>query len=481
MNIAQARWHRWWPILYVGLVTGAATLTYAHWAYDDPFITFRYAQNLLAGHGFVYNPGQHVLSTTTPLYALLLALLGKAWPALPALSNFLSALSLAGGGLLLWQLAQEWKTRMVGWAGLLLYPMFPLLFTTFGGEMIFYNMLCLATIVWYVRRRYALAALAGALVLLTRADAVPLLMLLTAHYVLRRREQDIPWFPVILFVAISGAWFAFAWWYFGSPIPATLAVKQHQGALKASQSFAQGLADLAAGYGRYWTYRLEALLAAAGLLFMLVRRRRWGLILAWPALFIIAYTALGVSRYFWYYAPLVPGFVVAVGLGFEAAYAGLRRVVSRPAFSAAGVTLAILGFAVMQGWGVWQLRQHVDRRVPIYRAVGTWLAENTEADARVGVLETGIIGYYARRPMVDFAGLIYPDVARQLTAQTSYEDAAIWAVNRYHPRYLVLHDGMFPRLERMVLAGHCAVGQRFAGAAYGYASNLVIYRCPPPS
>ena len=43
---------------------------------DDAFITFRYARNILAGQGFVYNPGEAVLGTTTPLYTLLMAGLG---------------------------------------------------------------------------------------------------------------------------------------------------------------------------------------------------------------------------------------------------------------------------------------------------------------------------------------------------------------------------------------------------------------------
>ena len=43
-------------------------------AVDDAFITYRYAANLAAGLGFVYNPGQSALSTTAPLYGLLLSL-----------------------------------------------------------------------------------------------------------------------------------------------------------------------------------------------------------------------------------------------------------------------------------------------------------------------------------------------------------------------------------------------------------------------
>jgi len=40
---------------------------------DEALITFRYARNILAGIGFVYNPGEQVLGPTTPLYTLLLA------------------------------------------------------------------------------------------------------------------------------------------------------------------------------------------------------------------------------------------------------------------------------------------------------------------------------------------------------------------------------------------------------------------------
>ncbi len=52
-------------IIAAFLFAGTGILLYcafAHWAYDDPFITFRYARNLRAGLGFVYNPGERVLS-----------------------------------------------------------------------------------------------------------------------------------------------------------------------------------------------------------------------------------------------------------------------------------------------------------------------------------------------------------------------------------------------------------------------------------
>ena len=47
---------------------------------DDPYITFRYAANLLAGHGAVFNTGERVEGFTSPLHLLLSALLLSALP-----------------------------------------------------------------------------------------------------------------------------------------------------------------------------------------------------------------------------------------------------------------------------------------------------------------------------------------------------------------------------------------------------------------
>ena len=96
------------------------------------------------------------------------------------------------------------------------------------------------------------------------------------------------------------------------------------------------------------------------------------------------------------------------------------------------VTL-VLPLFLGQAHGAMRLLQQPSR-LELYRAVGDWLKENTPPDARVGTLEVGIIGYYSQRPMVDFAGLIQPEVARQLRQNTTYDDAALWAAQRYRPQ-----------------------------------------------
>src|SRR5579872_308278 len=66
--------------LAVAMRAGLAVTT--HFTGEDYLITLRYAENLARGHGFVYNLGERVLGTTTPLYTLFLALL--TWLGLPA-------------------------------------------------------------------------------------------------------------------------------------------------------------------------------------------------------------------------------------------------------------------------------------------------------------------------------------------------------------------------------------------------------------
>jgi hypothetical protein len=131
----------------------------------------------------------------------------------------------------------------------------------------------------------------------------------------------------------------------------------------------------------------------------------------------------------------------------------------------------------MQFGDLLEMRMNADTRFRVYRAVGKWLQANTSTSAKVGALEVGIIGYYANRPMVDFAGLIQPDVAEQLTADTTYQDAAIWASNRYQPDYLVLFRGAFARLRRGYVAEGCQLVVEFPAQKYDFHTDLQVYTC----
>jgi hypothetical protein len=60
---------------------------------DDAYISFRYARNLVEGHGLVYNIGQHVEGFTNLLWVLLIALGMKLGGAAPLVSHWLGVSS----------------------------------------------------------------------------------------------------------------------------------------------------------------------------------------------------------------------------------------------------------------------------------------------------------------------------------------------------------------------------------------------------
>ena len=417
--IITSKW--FWMLLSTTLIGIYLFSGFSNWAYDDPFITYRYAENLRKGLGFVYNPGEKFLSTTTPLFTLILALSGYVWPDLPQVANLLGVITLVLGSIFLWDLGHTWKTPIVGWAGLLLYPTFPLVVETLGSETPLYLAFCIGAFAYYARRRYPLAGIFIALAILTRPDGLLVPVILGFDYVLRVKRTS-SWKVVVIFLVPVLLWFVFAWLYFGDPLPVTLDVKQNQGTMAISQKFAPGIITILQYYVIRWFYWIEVLVAVIGLFYLGWKARQWLFFLTWPVFYFVAYTFLGVSRYFWYYTPLVTGFVVLVGLGIAAMSRWVQVVYEKESdnnilngekgtgdgerFNLRLAGFLILFLFVFQIYDLWNLVSSPDFRHGIYRAAGEWLLVNTSPEDKVGAMEVGIIGYYAQRPMVDFAGLI---------------------------------------------------------------------------
>lgn len=485
-----SRYSSWLKLAYILIVTFILIFTFSKHVYDDPFITYRYAENLRSGYGFVYNQGEYTLSTTTPLFALLLASLGNLWVDIQLLANLFGALSIAFGGLLIWELGQTWKAPWVGLTGLLLYPTFPLLLSTMGSETPLFLTLILGSFLLYSRQRFGWVVLLITFAILTRSEGVLAAVVLGCHYIWGNRNyvrqrtfwNELPWLWIGIAVGLLLVWYGFAWGYFGGPLPVTLAAKQAQGRMAISQHFAPGVLRIAGWYSGGWHYWVELGLIAIGTIYSIIKKQQWLLILSWIVLYFLAYSLLGVTSYFWYYAPLVPGWVIAVGLGISflrrlpiPTQIGLSPILAKIHVGAVGMLL--IGLFVAQVINVQKMSLLIDPRYAIYKAAGEWLAENTAEDASVGALEIGIIGYFSQRSMVDFAGLIQPQVADQLQYATTYEDAAIWAVEEYTPDYVLLFSNIFPRLVDEHLASSCELTHQLPGVEYDHPMDIVIFDC----
>jgi hypothetical protein len=201
---------------------------------DDAFITYRYAANLLDGFGFLYNPGQQaVLGTTTPLYTILLCIVGTIFGAknasFPLIAIVLNALADTITCWILWKLGQHVHRERVGFAAALAWAIAPfsVTFAIGGLETSIYVMLLSITILAYCQNKKLLYALTGSFSLLTRPDALILLFPLMVDRLVRRvRTNDKIHSPeIIAFLFPIFAWVSFATIYFGTAIPHSIIAK----------------------------------------------------------------------------------------------------------------------------------------------------------------------------------------------------------------------------------------------------------------
>ncbi|HNT55257.1 MAG TPA: hypothetical protein PKG95_11130, partial [Anaerolineaceae bacterium] len=228
------------PVFLILLALGARLLPGPR-TIDDSYITFRYARNLLAGEGFVYNPGVPVQGTTTPLYTLLMTglggLAGGSTADFPVIAWLFNAVADAATVILLWLLGRQVRHELAGLATALVWAVAPysVTFSIGGLETSLYTLLLTGLAYAYTSRRNLLTGLLGALALLTRPDALiflgPLILDRLIRAVrpgllgLKTTPERLTVAEVLAFAMPVAAWFGFATLTFGSPLPHSVQAK----------------------------------------------------------------------------------------------------------------------------------------------------------------------------------------------------------------------------------------------------------------
>ena len=237
-----ARFAPWILVAALGLALAAMVVRLA-WLSDDAYITLRCVENLMRGHGPVWNVGERVQAYTHPLWFWLLAavrwLSGEHYVTTLALSFALTAGAVVG----LARLAR----RPLAIAAVLAVLCGSRAFgdyATSGLE----TPLVLLLVVALARvdaatpaggtRIRAVALLAG-LLMLTRLDLAALVApLLLVHAWPGPPRRSLA--AVALGCAPLAAWSAFATWYYGSPFPITAYAKAFATGVPQAALFAQG-------------------------------------------------------------------------------------------------------------------------------------------------------------------------------------------------------------------------------------------------
>ncbi len=408
-------------------------------SFDDAYITYRYARNIALGRGFVYNIGERVLGTTTPLYALLLAGLSLIWSDIPALSHYIGVITWMLCVPVIYGIGREGSRAGAGLVAGAFVAFNPLIVRVVGMETSLYVLFVLLAFFLYLKEQPLWTALCASLAFLTRWDGILVIGVLIFAELPKARKAALK--MSVVCAAIIVPWLVYSYVNFGSIFPNTFYAKLGQGRNEGLGgaglgTFEQGLLLIAeSAYAEKRLFILLPLLWIVGLYSVVTRRFKWWPILLWTASYTCGYIALGVLRFSWYYPPLVPSLALLAAGGIDTAVQfvaqRLNLKVGRYAFLA---VLCVLCLIPHIEWSIESRRTQMDVHSASYVKVGNWLQVHTPPDSSVALLEIGIIGFYSDRTVVDTMGLVSPGMLGHLG---DWIQTLQFAVNHYWPDYVV--------------------------------------------
>jgi hypothetical protein len=389
---------------------------------DDAFISFRYAQNLVAGHGLVFNPGERVEGYSNLLYVLYSAL-GLKLGLDPLLwSRIGSTLAMGGALALLPGIVRQMNPRAGSWAGLTAQLVLAAVgavacWMLAGLETAFFTLF----VVWAWRaalhRQCLAAGLVGLLMILTRPEGPALAALFMGWALWSHGRASAPsrgsgptWLGPAVLVLGTAAFFLWRHTYFGYWLPNTYFAKTGDltGQLKTGGPYT-------------WAFLLFYGLPLAVALVLSLRRGAGAVLRSaqvWPGLGIVAFWALYTTAVggdmlgmFRFYVPVLPLLTTTV-VALLAETGWLDR--PRSALTVAVILMMALLPATFQG----KERRLVDIHMSEAN-LGGWflagdaLAEQLPAGSTIALGPAGYIPYITGFRTWDFYGIVTPKIAHR--------------------------------------------------------------------
>ena len=390
---------------------------------DDAFIGFRIAKNFALGHGLVFNPGEHVMTSTTTLYALSNGLMFKVFgdSAITAIL-WLNTLwqSLAAGLLFLLVYRQLAGRSLVPGLAYLCAAFAALFFScassvalivASGMETPFYTFFIVLAFYLYLEGKLNAAVAVGTVPFLIRPEGCLVAAVMMLAILVTRRKI----YPghVAIIAGVVVPFLAILYLYYGTVIPQSIAAKtldhfdRKEIVVEFFKSYFFSPKRLPLGFlffsGLYYAVKVD--------------RRLWPLIV-WSLLYAALFT-LVASWWRWYKPPFYMAYsvVVALGLYFWADFLGAR--VQRKTGVAVGAGL-LAGVLVLLACIDQAARFRIEspnsqRSEQVAKRVGALLSKDVAKDQTIMLEPLGCIGYAAfDRRFWDYPGLCAPAVVVSL-------------------------------------------------------------------
>lgn len=405
---------------------------------DDAFINLRYARNLAEGHGLCFTPGDSVNGCTSPPFACLLALLHVLLRLdLLQTAAVAQVALMVGLGYATRRLCGDGPFAVLGWLVVPFVATRPYVASCTGMDGVLFLTAAVAAMAASRGRGQIGFGLALGMLCIVRPEGGLLAAILFGYRCARQRRLALGVAAVAAVPVTAAALYML--WRFGSLLPATGMAKLEHARSGLWPTFGHALLQeaLPDNLGLGWL-----LAAGIGAALLLWRDKGLFVVLAlWTALHNGALLLSGVAGYRWYFMPLFLQLALFAILGAERLLEALWR--GRGAWPFRVVTVAVaaallaIGVSCWRGQkrdGLWPTQlEPVQNR---YLHLGRWLHREAPAGASLGSLEIGMLGFYSQLPMVDFCGLVTPDVAWRMRSRTHVR----YAIDTLRPELVLGHS-----------------------------------------
>jgi Gpi18-like mannosyltransferase len=437
-------------IVFITILMRGILIYPSNFTVDDAFITFRYAENIASGKGFVYNQGERVLGTSTPLFTLLLAFFAQIGLPTIWVARIINVAADCLTGILLFLLFRPYRFGLATLAALL-YVLFPrvIVWSVSGMETSLYVFFIAAGLYTYHNEKFNLTGLFLALAFLTRADGIIFGLAILIDFVLRYRK--FPTSMVLTSFALVLPWLIFSFAYFGSPIPNSVPGKK---ALYAGSMWETPKWKI------FWEFLFLKtkvgfpllLLALAGVYRILIKAKSYSIIALWCILYFVFFFFAETRIHMWYYVPFYLGYMSLVAFSLYYLFERGKDIWRRWLEFARNKKGDFQGIKAL-GFGILFLMticagfiyfQQIVRTYSfvaaeqvalesIHKQMGFWLLENTQPGDTVCAEDIGYLGYYSGRYILDQDGLISPQAI-----PFNKEMNRLDLLKKYKPKYFLI-------------------------------------------
>jgi hypothetical protein len=463
------------------LATGLWWINYTGYIEEDAFITFRFAQQIADGNGFVYNLGEPIYGTTTPLLTILLAGWLKYFSDDIVLgARILNLLAFCGTLFFTWRTLRTLRRS----AAEQVFPLFAILLSprllymsTQGMEMPLVTFFMAAS--WYActTGRTKWTGFLCGLLLWTRVDLIfwPIILLVVSGIHNLKNAITIALIAGLTYLP----WIIFATLYFGSPIPHTVIAKWVAYSLFNASPYSAHLGIILnylsliniSGSIRFigpvitfapvaWAMGRRAIAREKTLLILLV----------FVAVEVARLTLTRATFFNRYFVPILWATLVLFGVGLGVLWDTLR-----PTRNLRYIFDAALILILLAAVGSWIPIAESAKARQIYRferslkEIGLWLNQNSDLESTILLEPLGYIGYYSERQIIDEVGLVTPEVVEIKLQQIESDRYP----SIFHPDYIILHCDDASRLasdQETGLAQDFTLAQEFNPLVYNSAT-----------